>query len=166
MATRYTASPCPGRPPPGYLIDEPALRAPKQSDWCTVEENKLKILIVEDEFFIALDIEEQARSLGHIVVGTAVTADEAVKMAGEMRPDVVLMDIRLGGATDGIAAALAIRSRYGIESIFVTANTDPHTLTRAEAIKPLGVLEKPITLERLRRQLIDVDRHGCARSIR
>jgi DNA-binding NarL/FixJ family response regulator len=74
-------------------------------------------------------------------------------MAGERRPDVVLMDIRLAGATDGITAALAIRSQHGIESIFVTGNTDPHTLMRAEAIKPLGVLEKPITLERLRAQL-------------
>jgi CheY-like chemotaxis protein len=118
---------------------------------------KLKILIVEDEFFIALDVEEQARSLGHTVVGTAVTAEEAVRMAGETRPDVVLMDIRLAGATDGIAAALAIRSQYGIESVFVTANTDPHTLMRAKAINPLGVLEKPISLERLRAQLISVD---------
>ena len=120
----------------------------------------LKILVVEDEFFIALDVEEQAKSLGHTVVGIAVTADEAIRMAGETRPDIVLMDIRLSGATDGIAAALAIRSQYGIESIFVTANTDPHTLRRAKAIGPLGVLEKPITLERLRAQLALAVRHG------
>jgi CheY-like chemotaxis protein len=132
---------------------------PKQSSSISMEKKNLKILIVEDEFFIALDVEEQARSLGHTVVGTAVTADEAVRMANETRPDVVLMDIHLNGATDGIAAALAIRSRYGIESIFVTANTDPHTLMRAEAIKPLGVIEKPITLERLRAQLAIVDGH-------
>jgi CheY-like chemotaxis protein len=125
-----------------------------------VSKSNLKILIVEDEFFIALDVEEQARSLGHTVVGTAVTADEAVRMAGQRRPDVVLMDIRLAGATDGIAAALAIRSQYGIESVFVTANTDPHTLMRAKAIKPLGVLEKPVTLERLRAQLTRVDQQS------
>jgi CheY-like chemotaxis protein len=70
------------------------------------------------------------------------------------------MDIRLAGATDGIAAALAIRSQYGIESVFVTANTDPHTLMRAKAIKPLGVLEKPVTLERLRAQLTRVDQQS------
>ncbi|HVP46615.1 MAG TPA: response regulator [Bryobacteraceae bacterium] len=120
----------------------------------------LKILVVEDEFFIALDVEEQAKSLGHTVVGIAVTADEAIRMAGETRPDIVLMDIRLSGATDGIAAAQAIRSQYGIESIFVTANTDPHTLRRAKAIGPLGVLEKPITLERLRAQLALAVRHS------
>jgi CheY-like chemotaxis protein len=127
-----------------------------------MEKSKLKILIVEDEFFIALDVEEKATSLGHTVVGTAITADEAIRMAGERRPDVVLMDIRLAGATDGITAALAIRSQHGIESIFVTGNTDPHTLMRAEAIKPLGVLEKPITLERLRAQLTSGDQRSRA----
>jgi CheY-like chemotaxis protein len=106
----------------------------------SMQRNNLRILVVEDEFFIALDVEEQAKSLGHTVVGTAMTADEAIRMAGERRPDIVLMDIRLSGATDGIAAALAIRSQYGIESIFVTANTDPDTLMRAKAIEPHGVL--------------------------
>ncbi len=125
-----------------------------------MERNSLRILVVEDEFFIALDVEEQAKSLGHTVVGIATTADEAIQMAGERRPDIALMDIRLSGATDGIAAALAIRSQYGIESIFVTANTDPHTLLRAKAIKPLGVLEKPITMERLRAQLTQVARQN------
>ncbi|WP_439395079.1 response regulator [Bradyrhizobium sp. PMVTL-01] len=124
-----------------------------------MDNGNLKILIVEDEFFISLDLEEQAKSLGHTVVGTAATADEAIRMAGETRPDIVLMDIRLAGAADGITAALAIRSQYGIESVFATANTDPHTLARAKAIKPLGVLEKPITLERLRAQLTSVARH-------
>jgi len=119
----------------------------------------LRILIVEDEFFIALDAEEQAKSLGHTVVGIAVSADEAVRMAGEEKPDVVLMDIRLRGQRDGIAAALDIRDRYGIESIFVTANTDPATLTRAKAIEPIGVLEKPLTKERFKAQLTLIDRH-------
>jgi CheY-like chemotaxis protein len=68
------------------------------------------------------------------------------------------MDIRLSGPTDGITAALDIRSRYGIPSIFVTANTDPSTLLRAKAIEPLGVLEKPLTKERLRVQLALIGR--------
>ena len=124
-----------------------------------MDTTNLKILIVEDEFFIALDAEEQAKSLGHTVVGIAVSADEAVRMAGEEKPDVVLMDIRLRGQRDGIAAALDIRDRYGIESIFVTANTDPATLTRAKAIEPIGVLEKPLTKERFKAQLTLIERH-------
>ena len=91
----------------------------------------LRILIVEDEFFIALDVEEQAKALGHIVVGTAITADEAIAMAEKEKPDVVLMDIRLIGEKDGIAAAREIQSQFGIQSIFVTANTDPSTLKQA-----------------------------------
>ena len=118
-----------------------------------VKQNKLKVLIVEDEFFIALDAEEQIRSLGHTVVGTAVSAEQAIQIAGEAQPDVVLMDIRLVGPVDGIAAALEIRSRYGIEAIFVTANTDPSTLARAESIRPVAVLQKPLTKARLAPQL-------------
>jgi CheY-like chemotaxis protein len=120
--------------------------------------SKLRILIVEDELFIALDTEEQAKALGHIVVGTAVSADEAIQMAGEEKPDVILMDIRLAGAKDGIAAAREIHSRYGIQSIFVTANTDPSTLVQAKAVEPVGVLEKPLTQERLRATLALVGR--------
>jgi len=122
--------------------------------------NCLRILIVEDEFFIALDAEEQAKALGHAVVGIAVSADEAIRLAAEERPDVVLMDIRLAGAEDGIAAAREIRSRYGIQSIFVTANTDPSTLTQAKAVGPIGVLEKPLTQERLKAKLALVGGHS------
>jgi two-component system, response regulator PdtaR len=122
--------------------------------------NCLRILIVEDEFFIALDAEEQAKALGHAVVGIAVSADEAIRLAAEERPDVVLMDIRLAGAEDGISAAREIRSRYGIQSIFVTANTDPSTLTQAKAVGPIGVLEKPLTQERLKAKLALVGGHS------
>jgi CheY-like chemotaxis protein len=122
----------------------------------------LRILIVEDEFFIALDAEEQAKALGHTVVGIAVSADEAIALAGEWKPDVVLMDIRLNGVKDGIAAAREIRSRFGIQSIFVTANTDPATLSQAKATEPVGVLEKPLTREGLRAKLALVGTPGAA----
>ena len=63
------------------------------------------------------------------------------------------MDIRLAGAKDGIAAAREIRLRYGIQSIFVTANTDPSTLSEAKSVGPIGVLEKPLTQQRLKAKL-------------
>jgi CheY-like chemotaxis protein len=113
----------------------------------------LRVLIVEDEFFIALDAETQVTDLGHRVVGIAVSADQAIELAGREAPDVVLMDIRLSGARDGIEAASEIRARYGVESIFVTANTDPATLARARSINPIGILEKPLTAWRLRAEL-------------
>jgi CheY-like chemotaxis protein len=114
---------------------------------------RLKILIVEDEFFIALDAEEQAKALGHTVVGIAVSAAEAIRLAELQRPDVALMDIRLVGETDGIEAAREIGDRFGVATIFVTANTDPPTVRRAQSVNPVGVLEKPLTKDRLEAQL-------------
>jgi CheY-like chemotaxis protein len=110
----------------------------------------LRVLIVEDEFFISLDTKALLRALGHTVVAVAVSADQAVTLAERERPDVVLMDIRLNGARDGIDAAEDILTRFGIRSIFVTANTDPRMRQRAAAVHPLGFVEKPLTSERLR----------------
>ena len=107
------------------------------------------MLIVEDEFFISLHTKSLLQSLGHAVVGIAVSANEAVRRAERERPDVVLMDIRLVGPRDGIDAAEEISRRLGITSIFITANTDPRTRARAEAVAPLGFLEKPLTEHRL-----------------
>ena len=63
------------------------------------------------------------------------------------------MDIRLIGSRDGIDAAEEIRKRFGVGSIFVTANTDPQTRQKAQAAQPLGFLEKPLTEQRLRLEL-------------
>lgn len=121
-----------------------------QSDRPDLETRSLRVLIVEDEFFISLHTKQLLQLLGHVVVGIAVSADQAVNIAEEKRPDVVLMDIRLNGSRDGIEAADQIRKRLGIGSIFVTANTDPQTRQRALAIRPLGFLEKPLTEQRLK----------------
>jgi two-component system, response regulator PdtaR len=110
----------------------------------------LRVLIVEDEFFISLHIKELLEALGHIVVAIAVSADEAVNIAAMERPDIVLMDIRLIGPRDGIEAAEEIQTRFGIGSIFITANTDADTLNRAQAVKPIALLQKPLTEHRLR----------------
>ena len=110
----------------------------------------LRVLVVEDEFFISLHAEKLLQVLGHTVVAIAVSAEQAVSIAEKEKPDVVLMDIRLAGPRDGIDAAEEIRRRFGIGSIFVSANNDPETRQRAEAIKPLGFLQKPLTEHRLR----------------
>ena len=115
-----------------------------------VDTRSLRVLVVEDEFFISLHTKELLQALGHVPVAVAVSADQAVAIAERERPDIVLMDIRLLGSRDGIDAAEEIRHRLGIGSIFVTANTDPQTRRRAEAVGPLGFLEKPLTQQRLR----------------
>lgn len=110
----------------------------------------LRVLLVEDEFFISMATEAMLEDLGHVVVGTAVSASEAVQLAEQQRPDVVLMDIRLVGPTDGIDAAKEIYISLGLRSIFVTANTDAHTRQRARGANPLGFIEKPLTDDRLK----------------
>jgi two-component system, response regulator PdtaR len=124
--------------------------AEEQGDGPELGMRSLRVLVVEDEFFISLRIKELLVTLGHVVVAVAVSADEAVTIAETKRPDLVLMDIRLIGARDGIDAAAEIRRRFGIGSIFVTANSDPQTRERAQAVEPLGFLEKPLTEQRLR----------------
>ena len=113
-------------------------------------QQSLRVLIVEDEFFISLHTKDLLHALGHTVVAIAVSADEAVSIAEQEGADVVLMDIRLIGPRDGIDAAEEIYRRFGISSVFVTANTDVQTRRRAASVQPLGFLEKPLTEERLK----------------
>lgn len=131
--------------------------AASERDARGVEFRSLRVLIVEDEFYISLHTRELLAALGHVVIAVAVSADQAVSIAECERPDVVLMDIRLVGERDGIDAAHEISRRFGIGSIFVTANIDPQTRRRAEAVPPLGFLEKPLNVQRLRLGLQGVE---------
>src|SRR3984893_1995188 len=90
-----------------------------------------RILIVEDEMFVAMDIELVVKKAGHQAVGFAGTAEQAVALAGELDPDLVLMDIRLRGHPDGIDAATEIRQRFDIPSLIISAYTDAQTRGRA-----------------------------------
>jgi len=105
-----------------------------------------RVLIVEDEYFVALDAEDALSAAGFVVVGITARAEEAIAMAGAEKPDIVLMDIRLVGPRDGIDAATEIRSRFGIRSLFATAHSDAATRNRGDTLaSPLGWLTKPYT---------------------
>jgi two-component system, cell cycle sensor histidine kinase and response regulator CckA len=106
------------------------------------DSKKHKILVVEDEGLIAHDIADRLNSLGHEVVGTVGTAEEAIEQAAAA--EIVLMDIRLDGRGDGIEAATAIRERYRIPVIFLTAHADRSTLERAKGASPFGYIVKPL----------------------
>jgi CheY-like chemotaxis protein len=114
-----------------------------------LEVRSLRVLIVEDEFFISLEMQNLLHGLGHVVVGIAVSADEAVRIAQSEQPDVAVVDIRLIGSRDGIEAAEEMFNRFGVPSLFVTANTDAQTRGRAQAVHHLGFLEKPVNAQRL-----------------
>jgi CheY-like chemotaxis protein len=102
-----------------------------------------RILIVEDEAITALDLERELISLGHEVVGITNNAAAAVKAATELKPGLVLMDIRLSGDIDGITAASAIRGYDNIPVVFITAHADERTLERALKAAPFGYILKP-----------------------
>jgi len=108
-----------------------------------------RILIVEDDFLIALQSEIALREAGFEVVGTATTAEEAIVLAREQRPFLAVMDIRLASERDGIDAASELFGELSIRCIFATAHDDPRTRARAEPYAPLGWLAKPYTMPSL-----------------
>lgn len=105
----------------------------------------IRILIVEDQVVTVMALKRELTSLGYLVAGTADTAEDAVRLAEETTPDLVLMDITLSGKLDGIAAATAIRGALGLPVIFLTAHADDTTMQRAMLAGPFGYLLKPFT---------------------
>jgi PAS domain S-box-containing protein len=108
------------------------------------------ILIVEDEAIIALDLRLQLEDLGYRVVGTAGHGAQALEMARSGAPDLVLMDIRLRGAMDGIEAAGLISRELATPVIYLTSHSDPDTVQRASRTAPYGYLTKPFQIKELR----------------
>lgn len=104
-----------------------------------------RIVVVEDDVFIRLDLMTHLGTAGHTIVGTADSAAEAVRVVERERPDLVLMDVRLLGDRDGIEAATEIWQRFAIRSLFVSANLDAAARAKASAANPVGFLEKPFT---------------------
>jgi len=109
-----------------------------------------RILIVEDEAIVLLDIRSRLAGLGYSIVGTASTGDEAIVKANATRPDAILMDIGLKGDIDGISAAETIRKTQDTPIIYLTANSDITTLHRAKITGPFGYVLKPFDERELR----------------
>jgi CheY-like chemotaxis protein len=103
-----------------------------------------RILIVEDDALIALDLQHTIEDLGGAVVGRASRTSEAIGLAVKHQPDVVLMDIRLAGGSDGIEAARGIRRLQEVPIIFVTGNADPATRERVLELSNVSLLNKPV----------------------
>lgn len=112
-----------------------------------------KLLIVEDEPIVALDLKQELESLGCEVVGVAESADEALAVAEMMHPDLALMDVRIVGSMDGIQTARLLRSAYQVPSIFLTSYSDDTTIVRAAREMPYGYLTKPFQSRELKASL-------------
>jgi len=107
------------------------------------QKEKERILVVEDEKIIAIDLQRRLEKLGYLVAGLCTTGSEAIEVALEEVPDLILMDIMLVGEVDGIEAAKVIKDRAGIPVIFLTAYADEQTLNRAKEAEPFGYILKP-----------------------
>ncbi len=108
-----------------------------------------RVLVVDDEFFIAEYLTAMMKDMGLKVVGRAATADEAVSLASQHRPDLVLMDVRLRGSKDGIDAANAIQEIGAARFVYITGSREPATVARINTDHPATVLFKPIRFEEL-----------------
>lgn len=104
-----------------------------------------KLLIIEDEIIIARDVAAQLVALGYAPVGHAMSGPQSIDMARALRPDLVLMDIQLAGAMDGITAAQAIRDSFFIPVVFVSAFSADATIARAKLTEPYGYILKPFS---------------------
>jgi two-component system, response regulator PdtaR len=118
--------------------------------------DKIKIMIVEDEAMIALDIQERLMEMGYDVPAMVNNGKEAIELAGKHLPKLVLMDIVIRGDMDGIETAEIIKDMYNIPSLFLTAYDNDATLQRAKKVKPLGYLLKPFDDSKLQEIILDM----------
>ena len=137
----------------------------------TMERNpattRATVLVVDDGIIIAEDIRRRLEASGYSVVDIVTTGEEAIERARTIRPDLVLMDIRLDGVMDGIEAAQKIKSLFEIPVVFVTAYSDEATLTRVKAAGSFGFVVKPVEARELRTTIdLALHKHAAERCLR
>jgi two-component system, response regulator PdtaR len=141
--------------PNHYDVASPTDRAsdgrlmPEMGETSKKTDRQRTVLIVEDDFLIAMQAEAALLDAGFQVTGVATTAEEALAMARERMPALAIMDIRLAGRRDGVEAAGDLFRELGLRCVFATAHDDLLTRTRAEPFAPLGWLSKPYTMASL-----------------
>jgi CheY-like chemotaxis protein len=142
--------------------DRPARRSPgsEVGDDQSADPQKLRVMIVEDELFVAMHLESVLEEIGFQIAAILSTGESAVKQFPLLRPDVVLMDINLGKGIDGITAAQQIRAAGDAQIVFVSAYNDTGTRARVEAAIPGSLLlSKPVTPDRLKSAIHAPRRH-------
>ncbi|MCP4608053.1 MAG: response regulator, partial [Planctomycetes bacterium] len=108
-----------------------------------------RILVVEDEGIVAIDLQNRLERLGYDIPVVVSSGEQAIQQAADIRPDLILMDIMLEGEMDGVAAAEQIRPRFDIPVIYLTAFSDADTLQRAKITEPFGYILKPFEIREL-----------------
>jgi DNA-binding response OmpR family regulator len=122
------------------------------NDRAAIPGRGLRVLVVEDETLLSIALESMLEDWGHEVVGATATGAGAVRLAREKLPEVVLMDINLAGAMDGVAAATEIRAFHDARIIFMTAYSMQDIAARVAGLDA-AVIHKPFSPDRLHRML-------------
>lgn len=112
-------------------------------------QNTLKILLVEDEVLIAMQMKMELTRKGYDVYHSVSKGEEAIEIARENKPDLILMDIRLAGEIDGIEAGQQILARHDIPIIFMTGYPDEAVKQRAMQLHPIGYFLKPVLINQI-----------------
>ncbi len=107
-------------------------------------DNKIKILIVEDEGIFAMDLKFILIRLGYEVTGSATNSLDTIAQVEKNMPDLVLMDLQIKGKFNGIVTAKYLKNTYNIPSLFITANNDTNVKQQILELSPLGMLTKPL----------------------
>ena len=102
-----------------------------------------RVLVVDDEAIITMQLEERLSAMGHKVVGMASSGESAVEKARVTKPDIILMDIVMPGKMNGIAAASVIDKELGIPVIFITSYADDKIIQEVKKVNPYGYIVKP-----------------------
>jgi PAS domain S-box-containing protein len=126
-----------------------------------------RIVVVEDEAIVAMDLEVQLEAIGYRVVAQFSRGEDAATEAPALAPDVILMDIRLAGTMDGIEAARRIRESIDVPIVYLTAHSDDDTFGRARATEPAAYVLKPFDRRSLRAALdLGLFRHATEAKLR
>lgn len=126
-----------------------------------------KVLIVEDEGLVALDIRTRLQKLGYTVTGVCASAEEAFRAIAEDGPELILMDIRIKGDIDGIEVARLVQAEYDVPIVFLTAHSDSCTIERVKQAAPFGYVSKPFHATSLATTIdIALNKHRAERELR
>jgi diguanylate cyclase (GGDEF)-like protein/PAS domain S-box-containing protein len=124
-------------------------------------------MLVEDEVIVAMDVQQRLEGLGYLVVAQATTGEEAVQLAVEMTPDLILMDVKIRGSMDGIQTAAKIRQLLDIPIVYLTAFSDELTVRRASQTEAFGYMIKPFEDRELRSTIeVAIYKHKTERKLR
>ncbi len=114
---------------------------------------KAKVMVVEDEIFIARDLMRILEEMGYIIISIVPSGEQAIRKIKEERPDIVLTDIVLQGEMDGIETAQIIQSKFDIPVIYVTSHGEEMIFERAKKTGPFGYIVKPFKKEELQKTI-------------